>query len=49
MNYTSYEPPRYVVFSNLPHPLISSLLSPNILRSALFSNTLDLCSCLSVR
>ena len=33
----------------LHYPVISSLLAPNIFLSTLFSNTLNLCSCLNVR
>jgi hypothetical protein len=40
----SYEAPHYAVFSNLP-----SLFGPNIPLSALFSNSLSLCSSLNVR
>jgi hypothetical protein len=35
--------------SRLHYPVASSLLGPNILLSTLFSNTLSLCSSLSVR
>jgi len=45
MKRTSYEAPYYALYS----PNTSSLLDPNILLSTLFSNTLDLCSSLSVR
>jgi hypothetical protein len=44
---TIYDAPRYPVFSSLP-PLPSHL-GPDILFSTLFSNTLNLCSSLSVR
>ena len=43
---TNHEAPRFVVFST---PFTSSLLSPNIFLRTLFSETLGLCSSLSVR
>jgi len=43
---TSYDAPHC---SHLQPPATSSLLDPNILLSTLFSDTLNLCSSLSVR
>jgi hypothetical protein len=44
---TSYEAPHDAFF--FKPPVTSSLFSPNILLSTLFSNTLSLCSYLNVR
>jgi hypothetical protein len=44
----SYEA-HYAVHSSNPPPPISFPLGPNILLSTLFLNSLNLCSCLSVR
>jgi hypothetical protein len=44
---TSYEAPHYAIFPNLHN--VSSLFSPNILLSTLFSNTLSHCSILNIR
>jgi hypothetical protein len=44
-----YKPCSSSLCSFLQPPVTSSLLGPNILRSTLFSNTLNLCSPLNVR